>query len=448
MMRNRKLSTIEKGKYHMKIRLEEKYTDPVTGGGNERWIKEKYQENCLLRMNHYAVMTIHIKNFRGYLLRYGKNASEEILKEFYDVTEGLLHENEWLSRIYSDHFVILLQRESKEALVQFIYDADWAGCQYPDPRTHLKIFYSFGVYMIDTPDDDFYTALNKAELARTMCSHVHLRNTSYDFYNSSTLKRYLQDCEIEEKAAEAVEKGRFIPYLQPKVRLSDEKIVGAEVLLRWFDENGKLIPLKDYLPVLDRNGYIRNVDLYIFETMCRKLQECRDAGIPVVPLSFNISKSYYNDDNLFTDYMEVFDQYEVPESWIQFELMESISFDDSARMMRLIPGFKRRGFVCMLDDFGSGYSSFQVISSLQLDGLKIDRQFFTKAFNPQDCAITETIIQIAKTLHMETIAEGVEQKEYIDFLKHAGCDMVQGFYYYKPMPVDDFFHLLASQNEF
>lgn len=188
MMDDRKLSTTDKGTYHMKIQLEEKYTDPVTGGGNERWIKEKYQENCLHRMNHYAVMTINIKKFRGYHLRYGKDASDEILKEFYDVTDELLHENEWISRIYSDHFVILLQRESKEALVQFIYDTDWAGYQYPDPRTHMKIFYSFGVYMIDNPDDDFYTALNKAELARTMCSHVHLRNTSYDFYSSSISK--------------------------------------------------------------------------------------------------------------------------------------------------------------------------------------------------------------------------------------------------------------------
>lgn len=432
----------------MKIQLEEMYKDPVTGGGNEYWIKEKYQENCLRRMSHYAVMTINIKKFRKYHLRYGKIASDEILKEIYDILDGFLHENEYLSRIYSDNFVILLHRENKEALVQFIYDTDWAGYQCEDPRIYMKIFFSFGVYMIDNPDDDFHTALNKAELARTMCGHVHLRNTSYDFYSSSISKRYLHDCDIEEKAVEAVNQKRFTPYLQPKVRLSDEKIVGAEVLLRWFDENGKLIPITDYLPVLDSNGYIRNVDLYIFEKICQKLQECKESSIPVVPLSFNISKSYYNDDDLFADYMAVFEQYDVPESWIQFELMESISFDDGARMMRLIPGFKRRGFACMLDDFGSGYSSFQVISSLQLDALKIDRQFFAKDFNPQDCAVVATIIHIAKALHMETIAEGVEQKEYIDFLKNAGCDMVQGFYYYRPMPVDEFLALLASQNEF
>lgn len=137
------------------------------------------------------------------------------------------------------------------------------GRKVQRPRTNAKIFFSFGVYMINNPDDDFYTALDRAVLARTMCSHMQLRNTSYDFYSSSISKKYLQDSEVEEKAVEAVDKGRFTPYLQPKVRLSDEKIVGAEVLLRWFDENGKLIP------ILDSNGYIRNVDLYIFDKMCR-----------------------------------------------------------------------------------------------------------------------------------------------------------------------------------
>ena len=120
--------------------------------------------------------------------------------------------------------------------------------------------------------------------------------------------------------------------------------------------------------------------------------------------------------------------------------MESISFDDSARMMRLIPGFKKRGFVCMLDDFGSGCSSFQIISSLLLDGLKIDRQFFT-AFNPQDCAIVETIIQIAKDASHGDDCRGWSRKSTSISSKHTGCDMVQGFYYYKPYAGDDFFHL-------
>lgn len=427
--------------------LEDIYRDPITQGGNECWIRQKYEEFCLNRLSHYAVMTINIKKFRKYHLRYGKEASDEILKEVYETMGSFLKEDEWISRLNSDNFLLLLHREGKEALVQFVYDSDWAGYNYDDPRINKKIYFSYGIYVINNPEDDFYTALNKAELARTLCQQIHLRNTCYEFFEDGFLNKYLKSCEIEDRAVEAVDKEQFVPYLQPKVRLSDEKIVGAEVLLRWFDEEGRMIPLSEYLSILDNNGYIRNVDLYIFEEMCRKLEQWRKDGIPIVPLSFNISKSYFNDEDLIPDYLEVFEQYDVPESCIQFELMESISFDDGARLMRLIPGFKRRGFVCMLDDFGSGYSSFQVISSMQLDALKIDRQFFAKDFNPYDCAVVETIIKLAKTLNMQTIAEGVEQKEYIDFLKMAGCDMVQGFYYYKPMPVDDFLALIASQNE-
>lgn len=426
--------------------LEERYMDPVTGGGNEYWLEHVYEENCRYRLNHYAVVTINIKKFKKFHIRYGKQASDEILKEIYEIFDSFLHEDEWMGRLYSDHFVLLLHRKNKEELVQFVYDSDWAGYLCKDARVLKNIFFTYGFYMINEPGDDFYTALNKAEMARTMCREVRIRSTCYEFYDSSFVERFQRVCDMEERVVAALEHEEFVAYLQPKVRLSDEKIVGAEVLLRWFDETGRLIPLPDYLPVIDQNGYIRNVDLFTFEKMCEKLEQCLKEGVPVVPLSFNISKSYFDDDELLSDYMQVFEKYEVPESLIQFELMESISFDDSARLLRIVPGFKRRGFVCMLDDFGSGYSSFQVLSRLNLDALKIDRQFFMKEFNTKDCSIIETIIKLAKTLHMETIAEGVEQKEYIQFLKNTGCDMVQGFYYYKPMPVEEFLSLLASQN--
>lgn len=432
----------------MKIQeLEAQYRDPVTGGGNECWLEQMYRECCQHRLNHYAVMTINIKKFRKFHVRYGKKASDEILKEFYDLMRELLHEDEWIGRLYSDHFVLLLHREDKQELVQFIYDSDWAGYNCGDERILKKIYFSYGVYMINNPEDDFYAALNKAELARTLSDHMRLRNTCYEFYEEKSARKYLQFCEIEEMAEAALENELFTAYLQPKVRLSDEKIVGAEVLLRWFDEGGRMIPLCDYLPVLDSNGFIRNVDLFIFDKMCRMLERCLKEGKPVVPLSFNISKSYFNDEELLSDYMEVYERYKVPAEYIQFELMESISFDDGARIIRIVPGFKKRGFLCMLDDFGSGYSSFQVLSGSHLDALKIDRQFFVREKNPQDCAIVKTIIDIAKALNMETIAEGVERKEYIDFLKEAGCDMVQGFYYYRPMPAEVFLDLLSSQSE-
>lgn len=426
---------------------QEKYIDHITGGGNEFWLKKMYDELCWYKMSKYTFLVLNIKRFRRVNDKFGRKGADEILKEVYDAVSAFLNEDECIARLYADSFGILLKRKDKQELVQFVYDSDMGVYSIEDRRIFNMIYLSYGMYMINDPGDDYYTAVEKADLCRVMSEQSNLISTLYEFYEPSFTNKFRKEYELEERARGALERGEFTAYLQPKVRLSDEKIVGAEVLLRWFGPDGKLVPIMDYLQHFNENGFLREVDMYIFEKMCKLLDQRIKENKPIVPLSFNISKANFNDEDFTSFYMYVFEEYDIPVKYIEFELLESSTLDNQDRLSRLVPVLKSKGFTCLLDDFGTGYSSFQVVSNIDLDILKLDRQFFIKEFNERDCRIIETIITFAHQLGLEVVAEGVEQKAYIDFLKEIGCDMVQGFYYYKPMPVDEFMELLARQEE-
>lgn len=250
---------------------------------------------------------------------------------------------------------------------------------------------------------------------------------------------------MEERVSKAYQNKDFVVYLQPKVRLNDQKVIGAEALIRWFDEEGNMIPLSSFLPILNQNNYIRMLDIQTFEVCCELIADRLKNGEPMVPISFNISQSFFYDTKMMPDYMEVYNRYQIPREYIQFELMESISLNDTQQLVNVIDDFKKEGFTCLLDDFGNGYSSFGVLINSKLDILKMDRQFFVDPLNEKTANIIKTVIELAKQLHLEVIAEGVETQEYADFLKEVGCDVIQGFYFYHPMPIPELLSLLDKE---
>lgn len=387
----------------------------------------------------YALVQINIKNFHFYNTRYGIEAGNEILEQVLQKLNSFLEPEEYAGYLYSDNFVLLLRyedlyvltRDRLVSLIDSLYRMD-------NPHIYRNIFFSMGVYELEDSNVTFCDAFNYANLCRKESEDLQKRCSLIEIYDQTFYESYMGRMGLEILTADAFKNYEFVTYLQPKIDLKSGEIVGAEALLRWFDKEGNAIPLYKFLPILNENSYIILIDLDMFDQMCQYLDTRIKNGQKVVPISFNISKSGFYDPSILKSYIDIFEKYNFPIKYVEMEFMESISLNDTAHMKKVISGFKEYGFTCLLDDFGNGYSSFNVLLNAPLDIIKMDRQFFLDNLNGDGRLVVKTIIDLIHSLNMKVVAEGVEQKDHIEYLKSCGCDYVQGYYYYKPIPINEF----------
>ena len=409
---------------------------------NTSYLADKYDtiRNGSLK---YALVILNVKNFRYYNTKYGCKAGQEILGLMWKVLKESLEDEEYADYLYADNFGFLLRYEDIDTL---IYDR-WMVLidklyRINDHRIYRNLCCSYGVYPIENAEVEFADALNYANLGRKQCKTLANRSSCIEVFDQDFHDSYLSQIELEFETADAYKNYEFVAYLQPKVDLEHEEIVSAEALLRWYDKDGNSVPLYKFLPILNQNGFIKLVDLDVFEQICKLLQKRIDNHQKVVPVSFNISKPHFYDPDILENYTKIFERYDIPKYLIEIEFMESISLNDTEHMKKVIAKFKEYGFTCSLDDFGNGYSSFNVLLNAPFDTVKMDRQFFLNNLNGDNKLVIKTVVDLIHSLKMSVVAEGVEMEEHIEYLKACGCDVVQGFYYYKPMPIESFEELL------
>ena len=238
----------------------------------------------------------------------------------------------------------------------------------------------------------------------------------------------------------ALDAREFAIYLQPKLDLRTDAVVGAEALVRWIDPVRGLVPPSDFIPLFERNGFVVDLDLCVFEQVCALLRAWIDGGRRPVVLSVNMSRAHLADPCFLGRYEEIRRRHDVPASLIEIELTETLVFEDPVGLGRVIDELHAAGYSCSMDDFGSGYSSLNVLKDIDVDVLKLDRVFFdaVDADTGRGAAIVDIVIELARRLRMRTVAEGVETREQAAFLKRAGCDMIQGYLFSRPVPPVEF----------
>lgn len=431
--------------------IEPLYYDEITDGYNQEWIKKQYTE--IQRQDVSSILIqMNIKTFRYYNALYGIEETNQLLKIIYQALDESLEAGDKLAHLDMDNFVLILlyQDESEyENLDDFIVKKMLRLTDFlfliNDERIYRNLFCSFGVLKIKDYQFNYEEALSNANIARKECTTIKNRSFCYEVFSDHYYTQFMRRCDLAKRTAEAYKNQEFITYFQPKINPITNEIVGAEALLRWFDKDGTMIPVSDFLPILNSNAYIYLVDVGVFENVCKMLHKNILDQKPVVPISFNLSRAWFYYENSLQPYLDIIQKYEIPRQLIEFELMESITLDDVEQMKTKVHEIRKAGFKCSLDDFGSGYSSFNVLLNSELSIVKMDRQFFLKNMNGNSKTIIQVIINLIKSLNMVVVAEGVETKEYADFLIQCGCDLIQGYYYYKPMPVDEFNRLLQKQ---
>lgn len=252
---------------------------------------------------------------------------------------------------------------------------------------------------------------------------------------------------LRKNALPAIENGHFKLYLQPKVDLKTGRIVDAEALVRWCDPIRGMIPLGEFLPEMETNGLIAELDMYLFNQACGRIQRwIRELG-KKIKISVNLSKFYFYRPSFLEDYSNVFEKYDIPKSCIEIELLESIVLNNTKRLQEVVNQIRDYGFGCALDDFGSGFSSYGILANADISVLKIDRSLFQDAENIKERRVVGHIVELAHELGMTVVAEGIETQHYVDYLSEIGCDYIQGFIFYRPMPVEEFEERFVKNGE-
>ncbi|MEG1263916.1 MAG: EAL domain-containing protein [Clostridia bacterium] len=303
---------------------------------------------------------------------------------------------------------------------------------------------SIGVYVIDDNTISVEEMYNRATLAAKTCKGNYV--DYYAYYDESMSTALASEQEITNDMNFALASGQFEIYLQPQYNIHTKLPCGAEVLVRWqHPKKGLLAPGK-FIPVFERNGFITKLDHYVWEQACKCLRRWIDQGIKPHPLSVNISRVNVYNPKLAEMLLDLVNQYEIDPSLLNLELTESAYTDNPVAMCKTMAKLQSHGFVIMMDDFGSGYSSLSLLKDIDIDILKIDMGFLSKAKTPgRGENIVASVIRMAKWLNIPVIAEGAETSEQVSFLRSVGCDYVQGYYFARPMPVSAYEQLFRSR---
>ena len=264
-----------------------------------------------------------------------------------------------------------------------------------------------------------------------------LYNDNYYIFGEDLENQLVEEQQIESCMEQALRDREFVVVYQPKTAANTEKVVGAEALVRWH-RNGEMISPGKFIPLFERNKFIVKLDLYIFEQACKDIASWKEkyGFVPIV--SINVSKEHFVYENFIDEYVDITDKYGLDRSKIDLEITESATVSDKIDIIKILDSIKEKGFVVSIDDFGTGYSSLSMLQSMPIDIIKIDKVFVDKANLESDKNIINYIVYLAKKIEVKTIVEGVETKEQADYVRNLNCDVIQGYYYSKPISKEEF----------
>lgn len=426
--------------------LNRKDKEPLTNSMSKDDFFKVYSK-CIHNNNKkYMMLRIGIKNFNNWNIENGDQYGDMILKKVYELLKGCLKNDEYICRTYGDNFLILKRFENIEDAHKKIIELDDAVYLYEGDLFRNNLFLSIGAFIMDDENVSFNSAVHKANMARIGNDDYKGYNSSFAVYGYDYIEKNDRTEHIKNKMEYALKNEEFIIYVQPKHKCENGSIIGGELLVRWFDKEEGLIPLNECMPVFDSTGFIRYVDLYMFEAGLQMIQYWLDNDIPPICLSVNVSQLNFIASGVFFDNINrIFSKYSVPAEYIEMELTENIAVIEENKLIGIIEKIKSMGFRCSIDDFGSAYSSLNILKRLNVHAVKLDKKMFDNCDNDRGRIIVSGCIQMAKKLEMDVVAEGVETKEDVDFLKENGCDMIQGYYFSKPMPRQEFVDLYQKQ---
>lgn len=420
-------------------------TDQLTGGRS----RAKFFEDAKKILKHsspdnWAVVLFDIDKFKYVNDRLGYDEGNKMLDRLHKTVSDNMGSDEIFARLTDDNFALMIKDATDIELRTRINDI----FEEFDRRNALFVKYpvvfSAGICRlgqcaneVHKDDIDLNTALDRCKIAKSTLKGTHF--SSIAFYDGSIRDKALREKDYENIMPTALRKREFQCYLQPKYGLRSRNIEGAEALIRWNSPEFGFISPGDFIPIAEKNGFVVELDFFILEEVCRTMRHWIDEGKKPVVISVNQSRLHLNYDDYIWRLREIVDKYDIPYEYIELELTESVFTENAEKLLKIMHKLHEIGFKLSLDDFGSGYSSLNMLKDMPVDVVKIDKEFFSDTMNTEKGrAVISTVVDLAKNLDMDVISEGVETREQVEFLTEIHCAMVQGYYFAKPMPIADF----------
>lgn len=394
--------------------------------------------------NTYCIVAIDIEHFRLFNKLYGRSSGDEVIRYIYTCLKQSALEYDGIDAyLGGDNFVAFLPDDDEvlNNIRQKIIK------KFSEWNNTSAFFPLFGVYTIK----------DTSVLPELMYDHAMLALSHAEEDYKWHICRYTMEMEscLEEEVyllaaiEEGLEKGEFTFFAQPQCNIATGQIVGAEALVRWQKPDGEVLLPGGFIPVLEKNKMIDRLDRYVWEKVCQWLKGWIDQGYSPVPISINVSRIDIYAMDVPKYIFSLLEKYQIPEHLIKIEITESAYTENNNRILHAVNTFRNRGLVVMMDDFGCGYSSLNMLKNIPVDVLKLDMRFlqFKEEERQKSANILESIVNMAGLLHLPIVVEGVENESQEKFVQKLGCRYIQGFYYYKPLPIKKFEELLRDKRQ-
>lgn len=412
------------------------YMDPLTQGDNYVSFAEKLKRR---RPISGYLISMDIGEFKIINNTCGVDKGDQVLQSVWEILKNRLEENELAAHINADRFVLYLGEQDRAVLTQRLrlWDQEITGLS---ARLNIpRVVPYFGVYEIRGLEtvEKIYSHANQAK---------HLvkgrRDRCFGFYEEVDYRQILRNKELEDSFDDALKNRRFEVWYQPKYGAKDGEIVGSEALVRWRREDGSMISPGNFIPLFEKNGMISALDEYMFDAVCRQQKKWEEQGKRILPVSVNISRASLYYANIADKYKAIRKSYGLDPQYVQIEITESATIDNSD-IKKLIDQFHEADFKLLLDDFGNGYSSLASLNTMHFDTLKLDKSLIDYIGNVSGEKLLYHTIKLAKSLGLKITAEGVEEEHQVRFLRKLECNDIQGYYFSKPLPAEEYQTLIS-----
>lgn len=414
--------------------------DRLTGLYSREYFYQKVQE----RLNEstgtsYAIVCSNVENFKVYNDIFGIRAGDEVLRRIADLFREMMGESGLCARYGADRFLCLMRQEKLPEWMR-----SHASAEKLPGLNNIEL--KWGVYKISDRTVPVEKMCDRAFLVADSIKGRY--NQRVGVYDDVLRDKLLREQAITESMETALAEGQFSVYLQPKYWLQDNTMAGAEALARWIHPELGFMNPGEFIPLFEKNGFITKLDRYVWEQTCKKLQQWQQEGYPDIPVSVNVSRADVYQEDLPETMSNLVAQYGIEPRQLHLELTESAYTENPNQIIAVVDELRSRGFVIEMDDFGSGYSSLNMLNQVHFDILKLDMKFIqTETAKPGEMSIMRFVVNLAKWLNLSTVAEGVETKAQLERLRDVGCDYAQGYYFSRPLPIPEFEKLLAAEKK-
>ncbi len=427
------LATVFNVSYCLRISDEMVSRDLLTGVANfDQLIRvgEKMKRRKKNRLTNYAGLAISIKDFKFINQEYGSVIGDIVLKNYAATLNGYLQRGEVIARNGGDNFIALVEKDRAEAFFNQISKVPVDVGE----KMGLTLTSRCGIYQINE-DDSIYDVINACLIAvgETRRSGAN----DYVWFRQERRDEMIRQKDILSGYHKAIEEEEFIIYYQPKVNLKTRTLCGCEALVRWI-RNGELVPPNSFIPVLENDGKVQELDFYVFDKVCRDIGDWQRRGIQPVRVSSNFSKLHLHNKQFVDDVLAVVNKHGADPYYLEAELTESSGYEDLDAMKYFVSEMREAGIHTSMDDFGTGYSSLSLLRDIDMDVIKLDRTFLRDENDAKEERMVENIVRMIHDLDRKVICEGVETEEQVEFLKRVGCTMAQGFLFDRPLSREEF----------